>query len=249
MLTVFFANAAIVQATAKKNYPPAPVAEILKKQFIGSPAKTEYMQSVVRSYTLYPAELNEILQNEYQAINLETQRMKKIKQNWNKSSYAYRLLNYKLNEQISEEIAQTRKKYAVRKQKFAEFIKNAPANQPVYIIEATQPTFFYLTVQKNNTGKAGTGIQMSFSVHGIHYVSLFDHNYKHIFTYHRQHIDMLENRRFVIQKTRNERVNRSYQQIFDDYLTDLKRIGAGVDITNRDLLRQIGEMRDEYRSE
>ena len=60
---------------------------------------------------------------------------------------------------------------------------------------------------------------------------------------------MLQNRRIDTPKTRNERVNNSFQKLFDDYLTDIKRIGTGLDITNQDMFGKINEMKNEYRSE
>ncbi|MBR1825733.1 MAG: hypothetical protein IJ770_04010 [Alphaproteobacteria bacterium] len=248
LFSMFFINIDAVAASSTK-YPPAPIDKIMAKQRGSKTEIQQYTASIVHSYTLYPEELNEILQNEYQTLNLETRRMQQIRKNWNSTSFAYRFLNYKLNEQISQEITQTRKKFAARKQKFADFIKKAPQNRKIYIIESTDPLFFYSSISDKVSKARKSGIQMSFSQHGIHYLSLFDKDYRHIFTYHRQHVDMLENRRFMIEKTRNKQVNHSYQKIFDDYLTDLKKIGSGVDMTNRTMLRQISEMKDEYRSE
>ncbi len=246
---LLFCIIAVFPVCASNKYPPAPITKILAKQIINPSQAAKYMQAVIRSYTLLPKELNQILQAEYQSVNRETARMHQIKQGWRQTPPEYRLLNYKLNEQISAQSTQSRKKYAARKQRFTEFIKNAPQNRPVYVIESTNPLFFFLTVRQNSKSEHKSGITMKFSNHGIRYLSLFDADYKHIFTYHRQHVDMLENRRFIVYKTRNPRVNNSYQQLFDDYLTDLKKIGAGTDMTNRTLLRQISEMKNEYRSE
>lgn len=234
---------------APQQYPPAPVDKILKKQFISDDSLQKYQKSIIRSYSLTPEQLNRLLETEYSKINNETQRMQKIKQNWRSFPYAYRFANYKLNEQISDEITQSRKKFGNRKQRFNELMKNTTANQKIYIIEATDPLFFFKTVRSSGNSKAGR-IQLSYSMHAIYYLSVFDHEYKHQFTYHRQHVDMLQQRRIITTlNTKNKRVNSAFQKLFDDYLSDMKRIGSGLDINNQEMFAKLNEMRNEYRSE
>ena len=245
-ISAFLFNA---DAWAKSEIASAPVDKILEKQALPPQTIREYQASVINSYVLLPQQLDEILQNEYQKINAETIRMQKIKQYWNSAPAEYRLLNYMLNEQISTTMSQSRKRYQKRKNIFSEFVQKAPKNKSIYLIEATNPCFFYQTIRETNADQIKHGLSMSFSSHGIHYVSLFDSQYRHIFTYHRQHVNMIKNRQFNVAKTRNVRVNNSFQKLFDDYIIDLQRIGAGLDITNSELLRQLGEMKNRVRSE
>lgn len=243
---MFFINTA---AAATQNYPPAPIEKILAQQSASADSIQAYKNSIVRSYSLYPTELQNILKAEYAEINRETARMQKIKQNWRSYPYPYRLANYKLNVQISDEITQSRKKFAARKKRFYELLQSTPQNQYLYLIESSDPLFFYETLRTNPNNKNIRRIQMTYSSHGLRYLSVFDHKFNHVFTYHRQHIDMLKNRRINTPKTRNNRVNYTFQKLFDDYLTDMKRIGSGLDISNQDLFTKIGDMRNEYRSE
>lgn len=236
-------------SSAAEKYQAAPIDKILQKNFFSGEKAQKYAAGIVNSYTLYPQQLNDILQQEYQTINAETLRMQKIKQQWSQMPAVYRMANYKLTEQISTDIAQSRKKYLGRKNKFAEFIKQAPRSRQVYIIESTDPSFFFISMKNNSDFRQKSGFYLSSSAHGIHYLSLFDNEYNHVFTYHRQHVNMIKNRRFVVANTRNQRVNREYQQIFDDYITDLQRIGSGLDINSRLLLQKLSEMKNEYRSE
>lgn len=250
--SIFFGICALFLSNislAAEIYQTAPIDKILQKNFSSKKEIQNYKSKIINSYTLYPQQLEDILQREYQTINAETLRMQKIKQQWQQMPAEYKMANYKLTEQISTEIVQSRKKYLARKKKFAEFIKKAPRSRKVYIIESADPSLFYINMKQNSYFGLKTPFYLSSSVHGIHYLSLFDNEYNHVFTYHRQHVNMIKNRRFMVTKTNNERVNQSYQQIFDDYIIDLERIGAGLDINNRLLLHKLSEMKDEYRSE
>lgn len=232
------------------SFTPAPVDRILKAQNENAAKIQEYKKNILNSYTMRPDQLNTLLESEYAEINRETERMQKIKKNWKSLPYAYRYTNYKLNEQISEEITQSRKKFINRKKRFNDLISNSPKNKPIYIIESTDPLFFYATIRANPNNKATNRLRMTFSSHGIHYLSVFDNNYEHLFTYNRQHVDMLQQRRIISPtRTKNERVNRAFQKLFDDYLVDMKRIGSGLDINNNALFAKLNDMRDENRSE
>ena len=117
-----------VGVAARSAYSPAPVDKILQKQFATADAVQKYKNNIVRSYTLSPQQLQNMLESEYAEINRETERMQKIKQNWRSFSYPYRLVNYKLTAQISDEITQSRKKYAKRKKRFEKLLADTPAD-------------------------------------------------------------------------------------------------------------------------
>ena len=236
-------------AVAAYRYPPAPIDKILESNIHSVDKAQKYKESIVHSYTLYPKQLKQLLQDEYQKVNSETLRMQNIKASWPQMPYAYRLVNYQLMKQISTEITQSRRRYLARKKRFEDLIRNTPSRDFIYVIEATNPFFLFRALTATSKQQKSSVLKLSHSIHGIYYLSLFDNNYKHIFTYHRQHINMIKNKHFTVPKTNNERVNRSYQKIFDDYIDDLSRIGAGLDINNRNLLNQINDMKDEYRSE
>ncbi len=239
-----------IMPAAAQTYPPAPIEKILKKQTWREKDLEKYQANITRSYSLSSEQLKKMLDAEYAKINSETKRMQKIKQNWHTLSYAYQFANYKLNEQISEEITQSRKQFAKRKAHFNVLLKNTPATEKIYLIESTDPLFFYQSIRGSSSNTKGKYIQIKHSAYPVYYISVFNHKYQHLFTYQRQHVDMLQKRRIVtFLKTKNERVNRSFQKLFDDYLVDLKRIGAGLDITNRDMLTKLNDMQDEYRSE
>ena len=240
----------IAHAASLPQFPPAPIDNIMKHQTESFIKLLEYKKNIINSYTMQPSQLNTLLESEYAEINRETERMHKIKKNWRSLPYAYRYANYKLNEQISDEITQSRKKFINRKKRFNDLIGSARENKPIYIIESTDPLFFYATIRANPNNKTTSRLRMTFSSHGIHYLSVFDSEYNHLFTYNRQHVDMLQQRRIISPtKTKNKRVNDAFQKLFDDYLVDMKRIGAGLDINNKALLAKLNDMCDETRSE
>lgn len=217
------------------NLKPAPTDDILATNKVRDEASQKYRQNIVESYSLLPQDLNLILQNEYNSINQETQRMHDIKKNFAAMSPAYRYANFQLPAQISQEMTAVRQEFTNRKKQYTDFINNAPKNKHVSVIISKDPLFFI---------KSAVGIKGHWN--NVTYTSLFDHNNKHVFTYVRKHTDMLENRSIFAAKTTNGRINQIYQNIFNDYIYDLRRIGAGLDITNTVLLRQLSEMTDDY---
>ncbi|MBR6355658.1 MAG: hypothetical protein IKR92_02280 [Alphaproteobacteria bacterium] len=246
MSIMFVSN---IVPVAAQQYPPAPVDKILQKQIVDKDKLAKYRRSIVNSYKLQPKQLQNLLDSEYDEINRDTKRMQNIKKNWKSFPYAYHFANYMLNAQISAEITQSRKKFIARKKRFEEILKNTPQGEPIYIIEANDPLFFIATIRQNPDNKVARTIKMTYMAHELNYISVFDSTYKHLFTYHRQHIDMLQNRRIVTTlNTKNKEVNQSYQKLFDDYLTDMKRIGAGLDINNPNMFREIEQMQNAFRS-
>ncbi|MBR3675789.1 MAG: hypothetical protein IKN71_01470 [Alphaproteobacteria bacterium] len=233
----------------KMKIKPAPIDEILKKAHLDEASKKEYKKSILASYYLQPSELKQILQKEADAINADTKRMIALKNNWNKQSFAFRLANYKLNDQISTEMAQTSKNYKKRKEKFTQLLKKAPAIKRISIIEATDPLFWHISTQKLNKFTHAYHVKGQQVSQPLHYVSVFDHEYNHAFSYHRKHINPSKNRRIIAARSGNPKIDNIYQPIFDSYLKDLGRISSGLDITNPILLRQIGEMQNKIVTE
>ena len=214
---------------------PAPIDDILAEQKFSQNDLQKYKESVVQSYSMLPKDLNLILQNEYETINQETQRMREIKKHFSEMPEVYRYVNFRLPEQISLEMTEVRQAFIERKKSYTEFIEKAPKDKNVSIIISKNPLFMRME----------RGIFYGVW-DDVTYVSLFDHSYKHIFTYVRKHSNMLENRNIAAAQTTSGRVNQIYQNLFDGYIYDLRRIGAGLDVTNPVLLRQIGEMNDDY---
>ena len=233
----------------KMKIKPAPIDEILKKSRLDEASKTEYKKSILASYYLQPRELKQILQKEAESINADTKRMIALRNNWNKQSVAFRLANYKLNDQISTEMALTSKNYKKRKEKFAQLLKKAPAVKRISVIEATDPLFWHISTQRLNKFTHAYHVKGQQVSQPLHYVSVFDHEYNHVFSYHRKHINPSKNRRIIAARSGNPKIDKIYQPIFDGYLKDLGRISSGLDITNPILLRQIGEMQNKIVSE
>ena len=232
----------------------APVADILKNQSaISKNDKLNYLKTIVNSFTLYPRDLSQLLQSEFDTVNQETIRMKGIMQTLRSSSWAYRLANFKLEQQISQDMVKNRKHYKKIKQKFTEIIKETPPNTPLYIIEAKNPLFWKnFEIIKLMEAKSIFGtIYWKGSNHfkDVSYITIFNSNYEHLFSYYRQHLNMLKQKKITapdqIGKYRiGQREINIYQQLFNNYLTDLNRIGKGLDITNPQLLRQLNEMQN-----
>lgn len=219
----------------KLNLKPAPIDNILTANKIGDKSSQKYRQDIIESYYLMPRDLSLILQNEYNTINQETRRMHDIQKNFAAMSPAYRYANFRLPAQISHEMTNVRQEFAARKKQFTDFINGAPKNKYVSVIISKYPLFFI---------KSAVAVKGHWN--NVSYTSLFDHNNKHVFTYVRKHTNMLENHSISAVKTTNGRINQIYQNIFNDYIYDLRRIGAGLDVTNTVLLRQISEMTDDY---
>lgn len=237
------------QPRKKMKTQSAPIDDILKKQPIGEYSKEQYKKNILTSYYLLPRELKEILQKEADSINADTKRMIAIKNNWKTQSPAFKFANYRLNAQISAEMTQTVKNFKNRKKKFDELLKKAPPGKRIAIIEATDPIFWHISNQKNNKSISSYNVTGQKVSQPLHYVSVFDHNFDHLFSYHRKHINLSKNRRIAASQSGNPKIDKIYQNLFDSYLADLGRISSGLDINNPILLRQIGEMQNKTVSE
>lgn len=232
------------------HYNAAPIDNILQKQTPFSKIKiNEYKSDILSSYALFPTDLQILLQSEYDTINKETLRMEAVLQYLKNASPAYRLANFQINRQISQDMVENRKHYKKLKQKFAEIMENSPKNQNIYIIKAKNDLFwkhYELSKQWKYNWK---GYTQGYHFKNVTYISVFNHEYTHLFSYYRQHLNMLKDRRiFAPDKTAafyiEPNIVHIYQQLFDDYLNDLNRIGKGLDINNPHLLRQLNEMQD-----
>ena len=235
-------------------YKKAPIGNILKKQSsISETDKSNYIRAIVNSFTLYPSDLDKLLQSELNTINQETIRMQDIVQNLNSSSWAYQLANFELKRQISQDMVKNREHYKKIKQKFTEIINKTPKNQHLYIIEAKNPLFWKnFEIVKLMTAKSIFGsISWKGSNHfkDVSFITIFNSDYKHLFSYYRQHLNMLKQKKITaperVGKYRiGQREINIYQNLLNGYLTDLNRIGKGLDITNPQLLRQLNEMQN-----
>ena len=121
-------------------------------------------------------------------------------------------------------------------------------NKKIYIIEAKNH-LFWIRYELPDEGINGFSIKGNYHFKDVTYISIFDSKYRHLFSYNRQHINMLKNRRIpAADKTSDFYIDSHtvniYQQLFDDYINDLNRIGKGLDINNPQLLRQLDEMQD-----
>ncbi|MBQ8481437.1 MAG: hypothetical protein IJ532_02755 [Alphaproteobacteria bacterium] len=230
-------------------YEKAPIDEILRKQKNFSAADiSNYRQNIVKGFTLYSAELDKLMQYEYEKVNRETLRMNAALEYIKIASSAYRLANFQLDTQISQDMIKSRKHYKKIKQKLTEIISEQK-NKKIYIIEAKNSMFWmrYEVLRKAINSFNIKGENYHFK--DVTYISIFDNKYNHLFSYYRQHINMLKNRRIpAADRTSDFNINHNavniYQQLFDDYINDLNRIGKGLDINNPKLLRQLDEMQD-----
>lgn len=225
----------------QKKFRQAPIDQILAKQHYPRPVIEQYKNDITRAYTVLPGDIKVILQNELTAINAENERMQQIRQHWNTQSAVYKFINYQLNTQIATEITSSRKHFQRREKIFKDFFAKAPANKPIYILESTNPLFWLYNTNPQIA-------QYSFK-QNIHYISVFDHDYNHLFTYHRMHINANRNRRILAVQTGDAYIDNKFQRLFDDYGKDLGRISLGLDITNQNLLNQIETMQNDYISE
>ena len=238
----------------RMQYKKAPIDDILKKQLTLSKSdKARYKQSIVKSFTLYPNDLNNLLQKELDIVNQETVRMQNIVQNLKRSSWAYQLANFELKRQISQDMVKNREHYKKIKQKFTKIINDTPEDQPVYIVEAKNQLFWqtYEVIKIVTEKKLFGSFHWQGSNHfkDVTFISIFDSNCKHLFSYYRQHLNMLKQKKITAPqqvgklKIGQREVN-IYQNLLNGYLTDLNRIGKGLDITNPQLLRQLNEMQN-----
>ena len=229
-------------------YEKAPIDSILKKQKdFSKEMLSNYRQKIVNSFAIYSDELEKLLRYEYEKVNQETLRMKGALDYIKAATPAYRLANYQLDAQISQDMVKSRKHYKKIKQKLAEIISEQK-NKKVYIIEAKN-NLFWIHYKLLDEKISGFNIKGNYHFKDVTYISIFDNKYNHLFSYNRQHINMLKNRRIpAADKTADFHIDihtvNTYQQLFDDYINDLNRIGKGLDINNPQLLRQLDEMQD-----
>ena len=238
-----------------QNMRQAPVDAILAKQPLPKNRLEHYKKSIIRSFALLPKDLKAVLQKELRSIDYETKSMQQIKAGWERQTSVYKFANYQLIEQIDRGIITSRKNYKQRKQVFANLLKNAPADQYISVIESTDDLFnniHHVTQSAPNASPkmkdtivkfVGGHVPASGSTRN-YYVSIFDYEYNHVFSYRRTHVDSNQNRRILAAKSGNKEIDKYFQSLFDDYRADLRRIGYGLDITNPILLRQIGEMQN-----
>lgn len=210
----------------KMSIKQAPVDEIAKANHLTD----AYIKSIKNSFALSKAQLNTLLQDEFARINNNTAQLHQIINQWPQQSKAYQLANYMIKDQSSQEITQSRRQMKETKDNYQKLLAETEENDKVYIIEAQNPDLY---------------LQQHGSIKGhwkkVTYISVFNNEKKHIFTYNRLHQDMLEDKQ--IPKIRQHEYEFFYQS-FDNYLTDLRRIGQGLDVQNPTLLKQMSEMED-----
>ena len=232
--------------TANIRYDKAPVDEILKAQSNFSEEElSDYKKNIVDSYSLSVRDLQQLLQKEYDDVNEETLRMEAALRYLKTASPAYKLANFQLETQISQDMTNSRKHYKMIKQRFSEIIEKQK-DKIIYIFEA-KSNLFWLHQRLRNSGHMRW--TNSYHFKDVTYISIFDNEYNHLFSYYRQHLNMLKNRRIPApDRTDDSYIDTEtvemYQQLFDDYINDLNRIGKGLDINNPLLLRQLNEMQD-----
>ena len=229
------------QPNVMAQFSEAPVDRILAKQPYRRQRLNKYKEKIVRSYSMRPNELKKLLENEMTAINKDTRQMQQLLASWEGQSPAYKFANYQLNSQISKDIVKSRKEYKKRKQIFADFFTTAPKSKPISIIEATDPLFWLVSNPQISAFRT--------SLRGNYYISFFDSEHRHFLTYNRLNVDANHNRRILAVPSRNPKIDLQFQQLFDSYNNDLRRIGKGLDITNPVLLRQIGTMQNKFITE
>ena len=231
----------------KISFPQAPIDTILKKQTLFSRDKLKkYKKNIVNSYKLSARDIEKLLQREYKNINEETLRMETVLDYLKTASPAYRLANFQIERQISQDMVKNRNRYKKIKEKFTQITQNAPSGENIYIIEAKDQLFWSYYEFSKYPGK---GYSSGPHFDDITYISVFDKDYSYLFSYYRQHLNMLKNQRISAPvATQNFYIDantvNTYQQIFDWYLKDLNRIGKGLDVNNPFLLKQLNEMQD-----
>lgn len=244
------------QKTALKGvqFEAAPIEDILKKQsYLSKQQLYTYRNDIVHSYKLTIGDLQKLLQREYESVNKETIRMEAVLQHLKTASPAYRLANLQIEKQISQDMVKNRRRYKKLKQKFTEIIEKESVNKNIYVLEAKNDMFWRryelskILGQSRHTGY----VQWKASHHfrDVTYISIFDSDYSYVFSYYRQHLNMLQNRRIAAPNKISgfyieQNVVNIYQKLFDGYLDDLNRIGKGLDVINPVLLRQLNEMQD-----
>ena len=218
----------------------APVDEILAKQPIPPKLLKHYKSNIISSNYLLPDEFKNIITDEIRKINKENTDIRLIKQNWQRQSPAYRLVNYEINRQIDNEHVKSRKAFQSHIDVLSKFLKKAPKNKYISIIEAHDELFWRYMTYKDSP------FQLASVSTDARYASVFDHTYKHIFSYRRLRADPNISRRILAINSGNPNTDAVFQKLFDDYKSDLRRIVTSLDITNPTLLRQVGEMKEDY---
>lgn len=218
----------------------APVDKILAKQPISPKLLNHYKSNIISSNYLLPDEFKKIIKKEIQQINKENSDISSIKQNWQRQSPVYRLVNYEINRQIDNEHIKSRKAFQAHIDVLSKFLEKAPQNKYISIIEAHDELFWRYMTYKNSP------VQIASVSTDARYASVFDHNYKHIFSYRRLRADPNISRRILAANSGNPNTDAQFQKLFDDYKSDLRRIVTSLDITNPTLLRQVGEMKEDY---
>lgn len=221
----------------------APIDKILAVQPYSREELKQYKSHIISSNYLLPAELKKIITQETKRINNETARIRWIKQNWQQQSPVYRFVNYELIRQIDSELKQSRQAYQNNISSLRDFLEKAPKNKYISLIEAHDDLFWLSSIMKNNALSGNFRIRAHSDTR---YASVFDHKYKHVFSYYRLRADPNYNRRIVAANSGNRNIDAKFQKLFDDYKVDLRRLQTSLDITNPSLFRQIGEMRDNY---
>ena len=211
----------------KMNVEAAPIDEIAKVNHLSE----AYISSIIKSFTLTESQLTRLLKDEFDRINDNTAQLHQIVKQWPNQSKAYHLANYMIKDQSGQEMIKSRQQMKDIKDKYQQLLSSAGGGK-IYIIEAKNPSLYLLTSNVN---------AIRGHIDKISYISVFDNNKKHVFSYNRLHQDMLEDKQIPkIGRPEYE----IYYQSFDEYLSDLRRIGQGLDVKNPTLLRQIGEMED-----
>lgn len=227
---------------------------LLQEQFMSETNQAEYQKNILWSRSLYPKDLLALLRREFSSVDNETQRRQKIVRYFAKESSAYKFANYRILNQIREQSERSDRIYTAVRKKYNDFLKKAPPQQKIYLISATNSYFFKKQIAQKLSEQ---NRQISWWLHGhpnrIHYLSLFDNEYHHILTYPQMHVDMNRQRRIIAaqpskEKHISQQTYQIYQNLFDQYLHDLNRIGKGLDIINPDLLTELADMKNEIRT-
>lgn len=237
----------------KTHFKPVPIDKILQKDAIHCDGCSEselklvkhnvkeirqrFKSSIIYALTLKKTDLLNLLKQEFQTINEETKQIIAIKNNFNNASPAYRLANFQLQTQISKEIVPRNKQLKKLKKAFNQILANLPDSEDIYLIGTKDPSFLFLNEIYDTKKVAYLDI--------VTYVSLFNQKFEHLLTYTRMHEDVLKySKIYTPTKFFEADITNLFQQLFDDYITDLSRIGRGLDVTNPNLLRMLDDMQD-----